>query len=87
MTEHKTPENWHLKKEINLAHVIITLTMLVTTLWYFADLDKRIESNKKDIDHTQTQRIEDQRRSRQDQDRIYKQLDNVNAKLDRLLAK
>jgi hypothetical protein len=87
MTIPKAPEHWHLKKEINLAHVIITLSMVVTTLMFAADLDKRIESNKKDIGHNQAQRIEDQRRSRQDQDRIYKQLDNVNAKLDRLLAK
>ena len=74
------PEQWHMKKEINLAHVIITVSMVVTTLFFFADLDKRIESNKKDIVHIEEQRTEDSRR-------IEKQFDKVNDKLDRLLAK
>lgn len=73
-------EQWHMKKEINLAHVIITVSMVVTTLFFFADLDKRIESNKKDIVHIEEQRTEDSRR-------IEKQFDKVNDKLDRLLAK
>lgn len=74
------PEQWHMKKEINLAHVIVTISMVVTALFFFADLDKRIESNKKDITHIEEQRTEDSRR-------IEKQFDKVNDKLDRLLAK
>ena len=76
----KDSEQWHMKKEINLAHVIITISMVVTTMWFFSNLDKRIEVNKMGIAHMEEQRIEDTRR-------IEKQFDKINVKLDQLLAK
>ena len=78
--ENQHKEQWHMKKEINLAHVIVTVSMVITMMWFFADLDKRISGNAKDIAHVQEQRDEDNRR-------IEKQLDKINLKLDRLLAK
>ena len=83
----QNPEQWHMKKEINIAHVIVTVSMVITMMWFFADLDKRIDGNTKDIAHSQQQRVEDQKRSREDQDRLYKLIDNLNVKLDKLLAK
>jgi hypothetical protein len=80
-------EQWHMKKEINLAHVIVTVSMVITMMLFFADLDKRIDGNSKDLDHVKVQRVEDQKRQREDQGRLYKQLDNLNAKIDKLLAK
>lgn len=80
-------EHWHLKKEINLSHVFVTLSMAVTMMWFFAGFDKRIDGNTKDIIHSQQQRVEDRKRSREDQDRLYKQLDGLSIKLDKLLAK
>ncbi len=82
-----TKEQWHMKKEINLSHIIVTVSMVITMMWFFAALDKRIDGNTKDINHSKQQRIEDQKRSREDKDRLYKQLDSLSVKLDKLLAK
>ncbi len=73
-------EQWHMKKEINLAHVITTVALVVSGFWYFGDLDKRIASNKQEIKHVKMLRQEDQAR-------IEKQLDSINLKLDKLLEK
>lgn len=81
------PNQWHMKKEINLAHVIVTVSMVITMMWFFADLDKRVDGNTKDIVHSQQQRTEDIKRTHEDQERLYKQLDKLNTKLDKILAK
>lgn len=48
MTEN---HQWHMKKEVNLAHVITTVALVVSGFWYFSDLDKRIASNAQEIEH------------------------------------
>lgn len=80
MANDNQPEQWHMKREINLAHVIVTVSMVITMMWFFADLDKRIDSNTKDIVHLQEQRTEDV-------ERLDKQLDKINSKLDKLLVR
>jgi|GEM_PF-2113486 len=80
MNNNNSPEQWHMKKEINLAHVIVTVSMVITMMWFFADLDKRIDGNTKDITHIQEQRTEDVQRT-------VKQLDKINTKLDKLLIR
>lgn len=74
------PEQWHMKKEINIAHIISTVVLLVSGLWYLNGLDKRISANTQSIEYVQSLRDEDQRR-------VEKQLDSINKKLDRLLEK
>jgi hypothetical protein len=74
------PEQWHMKKEINIAHIISTVVLLVSGLWYLNGLDKRISANTQSIEYVQSLGDGDQRR-------VEKQLDSINKKLDRLLEK
>lgn len=71
-------EQWHMKKEINLAHVITTVALAVSAFWFFSDMNERINANSLKLEYVQQQRTEDQ-------ERVEKQLDNINKKLDRLL--
>ena len=64
---------WHMKKEINIAHVITTLALTVSGVCFLSDLDKRIQSNTKDINYIKEQRTEDV-------ERLEKQLDKINTK-------
>lgn len=81
MSDHNpSQENWHLKKEVNVAHVITTVAMVVSCFWFFSDLDKRITTNQTEITHVKQLRTEDQKR-------IEKRLDSMDAKLDRILQK
>jgi hypothetical protein len=76
----KSQEHWHLKKELNLAHIITTVTLLVTGILYLSGLDKRINTNSQEILHLKQARQEDQRR-------VEKRLDSIDNKLDTLLNK
>ncbi|BBN81964.1 hypothetical protein PA25_19490 [Pseudoalteromonas sp. A25] len=73
------PEHWQMKKELNLAHIITTVTLLVSGILYLGDLDKRITTNSQELDHLKQIRNEDQKR-------IEKRLDSIDKKLDTLLG-
>ncbi len=66
---------WHMKKELNLAHFITTVMLLVSGILYLGDLDKRINTNSQEIIHLKQIRNEDQKR-------IEKRLDSIDKKLD-----
>ncbi|KAF7770061.1 hypothetical protein CWB96_01805 [Pseudoalteromonas citrea] len=73
------PEQWQMKKELNLAHIITTVTLLVSGILYLSDLDKRITTNTQELSHLKQIRNEDQKR-------IEKRLDSIDKKLDTLLS-
>ncbi|CAH9054882.1 hypothetical protein PSECIP111951_01129 [Pseudoalteromonas holothuriae] len=73
------PEHWQMKKELNLAHIITTVTLLVSGILYLGDLDKRITTNSQALNHLKQIRNEDQKR-------IEKRLDSIDKKLDTLLG-
>ncbi|UUO22835.1 hypothetical protein FGD67_06265 [Colwellia sp. M166] len=74
----KNPSEWHLKKEVNLTHIISTAIVTISGFWFISGIDKRVDLNSVEILHLQKIREEDQTRS-------MKQFDKINAKLDRLL--
>ena len=76
---HLKEQHWHLKKEINIAHVMTTLTLIIACMIYFVDLDKQISSNTLLIKYVTELRKEDQ-------GRIEKGLDVIDRKLDKLLT-
>ncbi|WP_368659785.1 hypothetical protein [Pseudoalteromonas sp. McH1-7] len=78
MTQPTINNSWHMKKEINVAHIITTVALVVSGLWVLSDMDKRIAVNAQSISHVQAQRVEDQKR-------IEKRLDSIDKKLDELL--
>ncbi|ASD67666.1 MULTISPECIES: hypothetical protein [Pseudoalteromonas] len=73
------PEQWQMKKEFNLAHILTTIALLVSGVIYLGDLDKRITTNSQELDHLKQIRQEDQKR-------IEKRLDSIDKKLDTLLG-
>ena len=74
----QNPNAWHLKKEVNLTHIISTAIVTISGFWFVSSIDKRVELNSIEITHVKQTRTEDQKRS-------IKQFDKINEKLDRLL--
>ncbi|MDK1287398.1 hypothetical protein [Pseudoalteromonas umbrosa] len=75
----RQPENWQMKKELSLAHILTTIALVVSSILYLSDLDKRITSNSQELAHLKQIRKEDQKR-------IEKRLDSIDKKLDALLS-
>lgn len=73
------PDQWQMKKELNLAHILTTIALLVSGILYINDLDKRIITNTQELNHIKQIRNEDQKR-------IEKRLDSIDKKLDALLS-
>ena len=67
-----------MKKEFNLAHIITTVTLLVSGILYLSNLDKRIATNTQEMTHLKQIRNENQQR-------IEKRLDSIDKKLDTLI--
>ncbi len=78
--DNKDQAHWHMEKKFNLAHIITTVALIVSAIFYFMDLDKRIDHNAQEIKHVKQLREEDQQR-------LEKRLDSINSKLDRLLER
>lgn len=75
--DRRAAQGWHVDKNISITHILTTVAMIISGLWFLADQDKRIAANQKDIQHNE------QLIARQD-DRITRELNSINRKLDKL---
>lgn len=87
--QHENRRNWHLDKTINPSHLLTTLTLALTGAWYIMGMQNQIdlgrEQNKntqKQIELVQAQMGEGNGPLRRDIDRIYVELNQINARLD-----
>jgi hypothetical protein len=83
----ESPPHWRFNKDISIADVISIVSAALALLYTYTTLDKRLELLERAV---QTQAINDRR---QDDDavraqaRIDAQLQQINAKLDRLVER
>lgn len=80
-----TQTRWHLKKELQIGHIITTCTVLFSVIWYAGKLEQRIAL----VEQTVAQQRE--RDDRQDKmaaealQMVRQQLDRLESKMDRLI--
>lgn len=83
--------DWHLDKKLNIGHIATTILLAMSAFGYINAIDKKIDANAINISTIKEQHKEDAIRFDQqrteDVARVEKQLDKINAKLDRLLNK
>lgn len=80
-------EPWHLKREIQLGHVITTVTVALSAVFYVSKLDQRIALVEQ---HLGSQRDRDARQDEALTDKtvaLARQLERMEAKLDRLIER
>lgn len=83
--EHKEPEGWHIRKEIQLGHLLTTLTIVVSVILYISVLERRISLieltvlNQKETDTRQDRQMENQVQM------IQRSLEKLDTKLDKNL--
>ena len=71
-----SPERWHLKKEIQLGHLITTLTVALSAVVYINKIEQRVAV------------IESQMVTQRESATLLRaQLDKINDKLDRLIER
>lgn len=76
MSQNDTGERWHLKKEIQLGHLITTATVAVAAIMYINKIDQRVTV------------VEVQVASQRESSVVLRaQLEKINDKLDRLIER
>lgn len=79
------PEPWHIKREIQLGHILTTLTVAVSAMLYISKLEQRIALVEQQM---VLQRDRDDRQDKAAGDALgalAQQLSRIDAKLDRLI--
>ena len=79
VTNEKTnlePEGWHLKKEIQLGHLITTITVAVSAVIYINKIEQRVAVVESQVIY-----------QKETADVLRNQIEKINDKLDRLIEK
>lgn len=79
VTNEKTnqePEGWHLKKEIQLGHLITTITVAVSAVIYINKIEQRVAVVESQVIY-----------QKETADVLRNQLEKINDKLDRLIER
>lgn len=79
------PEPWHIKREIQVGHIITTVTVACAMVVYFGKLEQRIALIEQQM---ATQRERDDRQDRASMESIIllrNQLEKIDGKIDRLI--
>lgn len=72
----QAPERWHLKKEIQLGHLITTFTVAISAVIYISKIEQRVAV------------VESQLVSQRESSSLLRsQLERMDAKLDRLIER
>jgi len=78
---------WHLKKELNISHLLTTLTLTVGVLVWAAKMDSRltlveaIQKQNVEINHSQDKELKEQ------QKQIYQSMREMDSKLNVLVQR
>lgn len=84
---HSNLHGWHLKREIQLGHIITTLTVAAAAFGYIGKQEQRIALIEQRLEQ-QRERDERQDRSAGEDKKLFvERLDRMDAKLDRLIER
>ena len=79
-------ESWHLKKEVNIAHLLTTIIIAFSAMSFLSGMDKRIGENALNIKHNKEEQAKElihlSEMRKEDQDRLQRSLEGINKKLD-----
>jgi len=78
-------QGWHVDKGIGVAHILTTLMLIVTALWYVAGQDKRLAVLESGFVYVQKSILADQSRTEKKFDELKIDLRMINSKLDRII--
>lgn len=85
MTDQNPLSGWHVSKTVNIGHIVTTVFMLVTFMFYLAGQENRISQAELNIKHLQDSRLADQQRTDKKFDEIRSYMLRIEGKLDRII--
>lgn len=85
--DHKGREPWHIKREIQLGHLITTITVAVSVVVYVSKLEQRIALVEQQHQVQRDRDAQQDQATREAMATLRQQLDRMDTKLDRLIER
>ena len=85
MTPTPKPDPWHIKREIQIGHLITTLSVAFSVIWYAGKLEQRIALVEQSITAQHDRDTGQDNQAAASYQHTARQLDRIDAKLDRLI--
>lgn len=79
------PEPWHIKREIQIGHLITTMSVAFSVIWYAGKLEQRIALVEQSIVVQRDRDASQDNQAALAYQMTRQQLDKIDAKLDRLI--
>lgn len=79
------PHGWHLKKEIQLGHIITTVTVAISAVVYIQKIEQRVAVMESEVMHQKERDAAQDKMSAESFSVVRAQLERIDAKLDRLI--
>lgn len=78
---------WHMKKEIQLGHIITTLTLAISAVWWVGKLEQRVAIAEARESVLREKQVEQDRNLRELAATIRQDIGALGAKIDRLIER
>ena len=85
MTPAPKQEPWHIKREIQIGHLITTMSVAFSVIWYAGKLEQRIALVEQSVVTQRERDASQDSAALQAYQQTRAQLDRIDAKLDRLI--
>lgn len=85
MTNPTKTEPWHIKREIQIGHLVTTLAVTFSVIWYAGKLEQRVALVEQTIVAQHERDIAQDSAAATAYQQTQKQLERIDAKLDRLI--
>lgn len=79
------PEPWHIKREIQIGHLITTMSVAFSVIWYAGKLEQRIALVEQSIVMQRERDMSQDNQASMSYQQMRQQLDRIDSKLDRLI--
>lgn len=79
------PEPWHIKREIQIGHLITTMSVAFSVIWYAGKLEQRIALVEQSIVMQRERDLSQDNQASMSYQQMRQQLDRIDSKLDRLI--
>jgi hypothetical protein len=73
------PGQWHISKTVSVGHIVTTLTVALAGFWYFAGLEKRIDTTAIEVAHQKEAIVRVEEQQRRDQSELTRKLTEIRA--------
>lgn len=79
------PEPWHIKREIQIGHLITTMSVAFSVIWYAGKLEQRIALVEQSIVMQRERDSAQDNQASMAYQQMRQQLDRMDSKLDRII--